>query len=155
MQVTWINAGRWIDGALKYRSWIAWTQGPPDHISGRALFKRAGGGGGGGSSRPSDRDSRGAIQGILYRISKASSRHSIRDPTVAIFLKWSTMDRSIVTVDRFDRTVTPKYPIKRGVPPICKAFDLEINPIDLFRHLPSRISRFHPLLHSFLQPRRV
>ena len=68
MQVTWINAGRRIDGALKYRAWILWTQGPPDHISSRALFKgvitalmkRAG-----GASRPSDCDSRGAIQGVL------------------------------------------------------------------------------------------
>ena len=39
MQVTWINAGRRIDDALKYRTWIAWTQGPPDHISARALSK--------------------------------------------------------------------------------------------------------------------
>ena len=38
----------------------------------------------------------------------------------------STMDRSIVTVDHFDRTVTPKCPIKQGVLPICKAFELEI-----------------------------
>ena len=41
----------------------------------------------------------------------------------ATFLKWSTMDRSIVTVDRFDRMVTPKYPIKRHVLPICKAIE--------------------------------
>ena len=68
MQVTWINAGHRIDDALKYRAWIAWTQGPPDHISARALFKgvitalmkRAG-----GASRLLDRDSRGAIQGVL------------------------------------------------------------------------------------------
>ena len=39
MQVTWINTGRRIDGAMKCRAWIAWTQGPPDHISARAIFK--------------------------------------------------------------------------------------------------------------------
>ena len=48
-----------------------------------------------------------------------------------------------------------QIPYKRGVPPICKAFELEINLIDLFRHLPSWVSRFHPLLHSFLHPQRV
>ena len=48
-----------------------------------------------------------------------------------------------------------QIPYKRHVLPICKAFELEINPIDLFRHLPSQISRFHPLIHSFLHPRRV
>ena len=46
------------------------------------------------------------------------------------------MDRFIITIDRFDRMVTPKYPIKRDVLPICNAFEIEINPIDLFRHLP-------------------
>ena len=35
MQVTWTNAGRQIDGALKYGTWNAWTQGPPDHIRAR------------------------------------------------------------------------------------------------------------------------
>ena len=158
MQDTWRKERRRIDGELKYRAWIAWTQGPPDHISARALFKgvitalmkRAR-----GASRPSDLNPRGAIQGVLQRISKASSRRSIHDQTATTFLKRSTMDCFIVTVDHFDRRVTPKYLIKRGVPPICKAFELEINLIDLFRHLPSLISRFHPVLHSFPHPRRV
>ena len=60
-----------------------------------------------------------------------------QDPTAAICSKRSTMDRFIVTVDRFDQTVMPKYPIKRHVLSICNAFELEINPIDMFRHLPS------------------
>ena len=37
--MTWIDARHQIDGALEYRAWIAWTQGPPDHISARAIFK--------------------------------------------------------------------------------------------------------------------
>ena len=46
---------------------------------------------------------------------RASSRRSIHDLTAAIFLKRSTMDRFIVTVDRLDRTVTPKKCINRDV----------------------------------------
>ena len=46
---------------------------------------------------------------------RASSGCSIHDPTVAIFLKRSTIDRFIVTIDRFDRTVTPKKCINRDV----------------------------------------
>ena len=38
-----------------------------------------------------------------------------RDPTATIFLKRFTVDRFIVTVDRFDRTITPKMYINRGV----------------------------------------
>ena len=36
------------------------------------------------------------------------------------------MDRLIVTVDRFDRTVTPKCLIKQDVLRCSKAFELEI-----------------------------
>ena len=60
------------------------------------------------------------------RISSTSSGPSISDPTIAIYLKQSTMDRSIVTVDRFDRTVMPKCTIKRRVLRCSKAFELEI-----------------------------
>ena len=52
------------------------------------------------------------------------------------YLKRSTMDRSIVTVDRFDQTVTPKCTIKLSVIPDSKAFELEIKQIDLSRHSP-------------------
>ena len=63
--MTWINAGRRIDDVLKCR---AWTQGPQDHISARAIFKgvimalmkRAG-----SASQPSDRDPRGAISCVI------------------------------------------------------------------------------------------
>ena len=37
------------------------------------------------------------------------------DPTAMTYLKRSTMDRFIVTVDRNDRTVTPKFSINRHV----------------------------------------
>ena len=50
------------------RAWLAWTRGPPIIIKRTwlckgvitALMKRAG-----GASRPSDRDSKGAVQGVL------------------------------------------------------------------------------------------
>ena len=51
---------------------------------------------------------------------RTSSERSIHDPMAETFLKRSTMEHSIVTVDHFDQTVTPKYPIKQGVLPICK-----------------------------------
>ena len=60
------------------------------------------------------------------RISSTSSGPSISDPTIATYLKRSTMDRSIVTVDRFDQTVTPKCTIKQDVLRCSKAFELEI-----------------------------
>ena len=60
------------------------------------------------------------------RISSTSSDSSISDPMIATYLKRSTMDRSIVTVDRFDQTVTPKCTIKRHVLQCSKAFVLEI-----------------------------
>ena len=37
------------------------------------------------------------------------------DPTATTYLKRSTMDRFIVTVDRNDRTVTPKFRLNRRV----------------------------------------
>ena len=78
------------------------------------------------ASRPSDRDPRGANQDILKRLSSGSSGPSISNPTDAIYSKQSTMDHSIVTVDRFDRTVTPKCTTKQGVLRCSKAFELEI-----------------------------
>ena len=39
----------------------------------------------------------------------------MEDLTNAIFSKRSTMDRSIVTVDRFDRTVMIKNPLNTDV----------------------------------------
>ena len=58
------------------RTWIAWTRGPPIIIKRTwlfkgvitALMKRAG-----GVSRPSDRDSRGAIQGVYNASHQTSS----------------------------------------------------------------------------------
>ena len=72
----------------------------------------------GSSSRPPDRDRRGAMQCVLKRISEGPSGPSIGDPTDAIYSKRSTMDRFIVTVDRFDWTVTPKCAIKLSVLPM-------------------------------------
>ena len=76
------------------------------------------------------------------------------DRTAMIFLKWSTMDRSIVTVDRNDRTVTKWRPIKRLVLHNCKAFKLDFNQIDLSRHQSSHFSWVLPLPLSFPRPRR-
>ena len=80
----------------------------------------------GSSSRSPDRDPRGAMQSVLKRISNGSSGPSISDPTDAIYSKRSMMDRSIVIVDHFDRTVTPKCTIKQDVLRCSKAFKLEI-----------------------------
>ena len=66
-------------------------------------------------SRLPDRDPRGTNSCIFIKLIKGWSGPSIDDPTVAIFLKRSTMDRSIITVDHFDQTVTPKSCINRGV----------------------------------------
>ena len=43
-----------------------------------------------------------------------------------IFLKRSIVDHFIITVDHFDRTVTPKCTIKQDVFRSSKAFELEI-----------------------------
>ena len=85
------------------------------------------------------------IQGaIFYALYNGHLRGIIQtvhpDRRAVTFSKRSTMDRFIVTVDRFDRMVTPKIYIKRGVLPMFKPFELEINLIDLSRHLPSRFS---------------
>ena len=80
------------------------------------------------------------MRSVLKHILDGSSGPSIGDPTDAIYLKWSTMDRFIVIVDRFDRTVTPKICLKGGVLPMFKPFELEFNLIELSRHLPSHFS---------------
>ena len=55
------------------------------------------------------------FKGVLKCISNGSSGPSISDLTDLKYSKRSTMDRSIVIVDRFDLTVTPKCTIKRHV----------------------------------------
>ena len=83
----------------------------------------------------------GARSNVFYNASRRiASRRSTHDLTTTIFLKQSIVDRFIVTLDRFNQTVTPKMCIKGGVLPMFKAFELEINLIDLSRHLPSRFS---------------
>ena len=140
MQVTWLQSRRWITiGARR-------SNVPVDHwirSRARALIvsvikaemKRWG----------ADRDRPIAIQGArsntFYNVSRRiASRRSILDLTATIFLKQFIVDRFIVTVDHFDRTVTPKICIKGGVLQMFKPFELEINLIDLSRHLPSRFS---------------
>ena len=86
-----------------------------------------------------------AIQGaIFYAFYNGHLRGIIQtvhpDRTTANFSKQSTMDSFIVTINRFDRTVTPKKPIKRCVLPMFKPFELEFNLIELSRHLPSCFS---------------
>ena len=66
------------------------------------------------------------MQSVLKRISNESSGPSISDLMDVTYSKRSTMDLSIVIVDRFDRTVTPKCTIKQDVLPNSKAFELEI-----------------------------
>ena len=140
MQVTWLQSRRWITmGARRLNVLV-------DHrirSRARALIvsvitaemKRWG----------ANRDRPIAIQGArsnaFYNASRQiASRRSILDPTATIFLKRSIMDRFIVTVDRFDRTVTPKMCIKGGVLPMFKPFELEIILIELSRHLSSHFS---------------
>ena len=68
MQDTWRRERHWIDVALEIRASITWTRGPPITIKARvlvkgiitALMKRLR-----SASRPSDRDPRGANQGVL------------------------------------------------------------------------------------------
>ena len=102
LQVTWPSEEPWIEWRNDRRTWIAWTRGPLDLIK-RTCLK-------GGvitaliKSSATHPDRRIAIQGMrfhaFYNASKtASSGRSIKDPTAATFLKRSTMDRSIVTVN--------------------------------------------------------
>ena len=64
------------------------------------------------ASGPSDRDPRGEIEVFLDRISSDASRPSISDLTIMIFFETVHQTHFILTVDRFDRTVTRKKPIK-------------------------------------------
>ena len=70
------------------------------------------------ASRPSDRDPRGAILSILSRIPSELIWTVHRDRTATNFSKRSTMDRFIVTVNHFNRMVTPKCNIKLSVLPM-------------------------------------
>ena len=79
-----------------------------------------------------------AIQGAIFNAFYNGHLRSIiqtvhPDRTAATFLQRSTMDRFIVTVDRFDQTVVPKKPIKLSVLPTFKPFELEfkVSGIDL------------------------
>ena len=68
LQDTWQKLRPWIERRINHRASITWTRGPPITIKTRALMKgiitalmkrlR-------GASRPSDRDPRGANQGVL------------------------------------------------------------------------------------------
>ena len=65
-----------------------------------------------GASGLSDQDSKDAIESVFKRLSTDQIQAVNHDLTVATYLKRSMMDRSIVTVDRNDRTVMPKNTIK-------------------------------------------
>ena len=65
-----------------------------------------------GASGPSDQDSKDAIESVFKRLSTDQIQAVHHDPTVVTYLKRSTMDCSMITVDRNDRTVTPKNTIK-------------------------------------------
>ena len=94
-----------------------------------------------------------AIQGAIFNaFYNGHLRRIIQtvhpDRTAETFLKRSTMDRFIVIVDRFDRTVVPKKHIKLSVLPMFKPFELEFNLIELSRHLPSHFSWSQRVLPS-------
>ena len=65
-----------------------------------------------GASGPSDQDSKDTIESVFKCLSTDQIPTVHHDPMIATYLKRSTMDCSIVTVDRNDRTVTPKNTIK-------------------------------------------
>ena len=98
------------------RASIGCARSPPDRITCTCLFKRI-------ITAEIKRarehlDRRITIQpaqssAFYNAYQRASSGRSIHDPTAAIFLKQSTMDGFIVTVNRFDQTVTPKKCINR------------------------------------------
>ena len=118
MQVTWPIVERWIKMKHDRGASITWTRGLMIAIKSTCFIKRI-------ITvlikwRGAHLDRPIAIQGarfkgVLKRISNGSSGPSISDPTDAIYSKQSMMDRSSVTVDRFDQTVTPKCIIKRHV----------------------------------------
>ena len=118
-QVTWPIVERWIKMKHNRGASITWTRGPPIAIKSTCFIKRIITvlikWRGANFDRPiaiqSDPDGCDIFKGVLKRISNGSSGPSISDPTDEIYLKQSTMDRSIVIVDHFDRTVTPNSPI--------------------------------------------
>ena len=110
MQVTWLDEERRIKWMIDRRASIEWTCGPPKSIKRTCQLK--------GvitvqiEPRGEHLDRLIKIQrtrskAFNKRILKRSSRPSISNPTATTYLKRSTMDRSIVTIDRNDRTVTP------------------------------------------------
>ena len=109
---------------------IEWTRGPPNHDQGTCLKCRHYNGDDAiwrGASRSSDRDPMATNRCVFITVITRIIRTVHRDRTATTCSKRSTIDRSIVIVNRFDRTVTPKIPIKRYVLPNSKAFELEIN----------------------------
>ena len=97
---------------------IECARGPPDHITRSCLFKRI--------ITAQIKCAREHLErqitiqlaqssAFYNTYQRASSRRSIHDPTAVIFLKRSTMDHFLITVDRFDWTVTPKKCINRDV----------------------------------------
>ena len=68
-----------------------------------------------GASGPSDHESKDVILSVFKRLSMDQIVAVHHDLMATTYLKRSTMDRSIVTVDRNDQTVTPKNDIKRSV----------------------------------------
>ena len=109
---------------------IEWTCEPPDHDQGTCLKCRRYNGRDAiwrGASWSSDHDSTATNRCIFITAITWIILTVHRDLTATTCSKRSTMDRSIVTVDRFDQTVTHKIPIKRCVLPNSKAFELETN----------------------------
>ena len=91
---------------------------------------------------------------FLKRLSEDWSEPFIEDRTDATFPKTVHCGPFIVTVDRFDRMVTIKYPIKLYVLHRSKHTSWDFKKIELSRHPLSRFSRVLPLPLSFPHPRR-
>ena len=115
MQVTWLLTVHRIDSPIERYASIGWT---PDHrIRSRARALIVGVITAEMKQWGANRDRPIAIQGAqsnaFYNASRGiASRRSILDPTATIFSKTVHRGCFIVTVDRFDQTVTPKKPIK-------------------------------------------
>ena len=115
MHLTWLLIVRRIDSPIERYASIGWT---PDHrIRSRAralivsvitaemkLW---------GANRDRPIAIQGARSNTFYNASRGiASRGSILDPTATIFSEMVHRGCFIITVNRFDQTVTPKKPIK-------------------------------------------
>ena len=91
---------------------IAWSTDHRSRLSARAFIK--------GIITVAIKDWRGESERFYNRISSDESGPSISDPTDATFPKTVHRGPFIITVDRFDRTVTIQSPLNSLVLHECK-----------------------------------